>query len=405
MTLAEILNLFNYYLGRFIPDTPDEKTQKIRALNIAKDILISQLGLPSSERTTRINFVEEKELYVLPSDFVEPIALYYDETQSSIYSRTNRTTKFEFIFPEEIHSLTLAQEIVYWGIDNSDGSKKLLIKAFNTRRPFIIDDCDTTENWTALNDATYLVVDRVRFKTGAGSLKFKIDKTLSGVARASLKFTLPMPLDSGSWVNNGNFFINLYIVNPTGLSSVTLKWGSSATDYYLKTETTNADGLFPQANSWNEFIFSWENAIAVGSPNPSQISFFQIDIDYDESQFVSPQYWNLDTLVLFSQDKFVLRYYSNLMVRNASTGNLKKDFENDDDVAVFAEMDPSLGDLVARLAAVMYRPIVETQTGNDTAFLSSINTEILEAYRLRYPKRTPLYYRGRIKPPTYRYLQ
>jgi len=405
MTLTNILNLLNYYLGRFVADTPEEKTQKIRALNIAKDILISQLGLPSSERTTTINFVEEKEVYRLPNDFTEPIALYYDETQSSIYVNANRTTKFEFVFPEEVKNLTLAREIVYWGIDNADGSKKVLIKAFNTRQPMLIDECDTTDNWTALNDATNLTIDSVRFKTGAGSIKFKIDKTLSGVARASLKFTPPIALDLSSWVNNANFFINLYIVNPTGLSSVTLKWGSSASDYYYKTETTNADGLTPQANSWNEFIFSWENATVVGSPNISQINFFQIDIDYNETTFVSPQYWNLDTLKLFSQDRFILRYYSNLMVRDATTGNLKKDFENDNDVGVFAELDPQLGNDLARFAAIKYRVFVETQVGQDTAFLTNINTEILENLRLRYPKRTPLYYRGRIKQPTYRYLR
>lgn len=401
MTTLQLLNLLNFYLGKFSGDTSDEKTQKIRALNIAKDFIIPQLGLPSSERTYSFVFVEDKEKYVLSSDFIEPISIYYDESLGNVYKTANRNTEFVYQYPEKLEKINKHSGIVYWGIDYANNIKKIFIQAPNIRKGFTIDDCDSLTGWQGLNDATELTLDTTRYVKGSGSIQFKIDETVSGNARATLKFTPSSSLDLSSYQNKSYFYLNLYVDDPTGVTGITLKWGTDSSNYWSKTETQNADGDNLKADSWNEFLFSWENATAVGSPDAKSITFFQVDIDYNEAQFASPQYWNIDSLQLFSFDRFVLRYYSHNVVQDGTTGNPKKDLENDNDIALFAQYDPSLGEFVALYAAHLYEGFVNKNLEGTQELLKLYNEKLVGDYVIRYPKRTPIYFRGEISvPPT-----
>jgi hypothetical protein len=395
----------NVYVGKFSGDTTEEQTAKISAINIAKNIIISSLGIPASERTKTITFIETKEKYLLDNDFMEPISLYYDDTFGSIYENINTKVDFVYLYPEEIIKSVKENSIIRWGIDYSNvpttsGLFSAIIKTKAVRNSLIIDDCDSTTNWSTGDDATSLTADTLKYKTGSASLKFKIDKTLSGNQRATLKLQISPSLDLSSYVNLGNFFLNLYMVNTTGFSSITLKWGQNISNYYWVSQTVNADGTLYN-NSWNEFIFDWNNANVIGSPTSNNVSYFEINIDYNESQFASPQWWNLDTLQIISPDRFILRYYSQNVITDSS-GNLKKDFSNTTDVAVYALADYTLGDLTARIAASIYKPLINKELGGDSSFLNSLSSELIEPFRLRYPKKTPLYYRGKIVGPRLR---
>jgi hypothetical protein len=400
MTLQDILNIFNFYAGKFSGDTTEEQTQKIRAINIAKDIIVSQLGLPSSEKTFTVSFSEDKEKYVLPPDFLEPISLYYDETFSSIYSDLNKGVVFEYLYPEEIIQKGKYAGVVFWGIDYSDGQKKLFIKTLNSKSGSIIDNCENLSLWTGSNDATALSIDTIRFISGSGSLKFKIDETLSGNQRATLTLNSPTK-DFSSFVGIGSFYFQMFMDNPTGVSSVTLSWKTDNSNYWYAVATTNADGNSFQSNSWNELVFNWSDALQVGNPDASNINYFQIDIDYNETTFSSPQYWNIDLLKAIIIDRFTLRYYSENVVSSAG-GTPKKDFSATDDIALFANTDASLGNVVAQLGATLYKPLVNKELGQDTSFINSLNPEVLDIYKLRFPKRTPIYYRGKLVNPTLR---
>ena len=403
MQTLQLLNLLNFYLGKFSVDTADEKAQKIRALNIAKDFIIPQLGLPSSERTYIFTFVEDQEKYTLPSDFLEPISLAYDETLGFVYSNINKTAEFIYEYPERLNKAPKTSGVVYWGIDYSDGLKRIFVKATNIRSSFIINECDSLDGWQGLNDATNLTLDTTRFKRGSASINFKIDETISGDERATLKYNPLAPINLSSWTNKAVFFVDMYMVNSSGVSSITLKFGSSSTDYWSIAQTQNSDNQPFQSNSWNGIVFAWENAIQIGNPDAKNVNFFQIDIDYNEAQFVSPQYWNIDSLRIFSYDRFVLRYYSHNVVQDGTTGNLKKDLTNDNDIALFAQYDPSLGEFVALYASYMYEGFVNKNLTGAEKLLEFQEGRTITSYMLRYPKRTPIYYRGEIDYPLLRY--
>jgi len=405
MTVNDLLTLVNAYLGKFSGDTTEEQTAKINFLNIAKNIISAELGLPFSEKKQTINFLQEKENYLLNSDFTEPISLSYDESFGSLYEDINQSVEFEYCYPEDIIKKPKESSVVRWSIEPANipqsGNLSLFVKALAVRGNLIINDCDDTTNWSVSDDATNLTVDTLKFQTGSGSLKFKIDETLSGNQRATLKLQ-NQNFDLSSYVNLGNFFINLYMVDTTGLSSITLKWGQNSSNYYYVAQTTNVDGTLYN-NSWNEFIFDWNNASTVGSPTADNVSYFEINIDYNETNFNSPQFWNLDTLQIISPDRFVLRYYSNLLVKDGSTSALKTKFENTNDIALYATTDPSLGDLTVRIAAMIYKPLANLEQNQTVSFMNSFYSAFLEPYKLRYPKRLPMYYRGRLAGPSLRW--
>lgn len=398
-TLNDILKVLNTEIGKTSADTPTEQSAKITLINFAKDFIISQLGLPSSERTYSIRFIDGKEKYALPADFLEPISLNYEPSFLD-WVGINKSSEFDFRWPGELLKLNPISGIVFWGFDYVDGVKSLIIKAKNSIASTTINEADSLDGWSTLNDATNLRLDSVRSFSGKNSLRFTIDETISGNSRATIKLSLASPLNFEIYKKYGTFYTAFYIQNSTGISSITLKWGTDASNYWYVVQTRNSDNQVFQTG-WNEVVWDWSDASAIGNPDERNITFLQWDIDYDETSFVSPQDWNIDKVKIVFRDVFVLRYYSENVVKDGTSGQLKKDFQNTNDIALFADVDASLINLIGMFAALRYRELFLRDQSDLLVVQNKRLSELLLPYTFRFPKRTPMFYRGRFENPAF----
>lgn len=177
---------------------------------------------------------------------------------------------------------------------------------------------------TSTSDATTLALDDVKKIVGSGSLKFNIDVSQSGnnYSEISTTTTLATAIDGSGIENIGHFrfWLGLHDVSAANralITSVTLRWGSSSTDYWEdSTTTTINNGTFKAG--WNRLDFNWGDATTTGSPDASALDYFLIRITYS-SGFTDSNNIRVDELVMLEPTELELVYFSTSMVSVSGT--------------------------------------------------------------------------------------
>ncbi len=166
--------------------------------------------------------------------------------------------------------------------------------------------------WAVGNDAGNLTVNNVNFLFGGGSLEFDLSgSTTSGF----LEDTTQQTVDLSALLNQGSMFLNTFLPTAAAFTSVTLQWGSSATDYYEVTATQTQQGT-AFTNGWNLIQFPWLGATVVNSPNPAAITFVNVEWTYDGN----PQTGILLNEIFAAMPGILeLEYYSQDMFQDAIT--------------------------------------------------------------------------------------
>lgn len=389
-TLNDFLTALNNFTGDATTGGTTEQRRKIWAINLAKDYLLSLVGLPASEVTTPISYLDDQNKYVLPVGISEPISLRYDEAQgqADVNKANNARRKWEFMRSDELYLYQdlQASDIVYFGIDYANNSNQVVIITDNIVPSFQISAADDTTEWATLGDASALAVDNSVYKEGLGSLSFTITYS-SG--KAIVQFSLGTPTDYTNYLSTGVFSFDLFVQILTGLNAVAVQIGSDApggtlSNYWKMSTTTQADGSAFAASVWNSLSTNWANATMTGSPNITQIQYVQIEIDIANT-FPTTTLWRIDDLELHNPDAMLFKYYTDQIVQDASSGLMKKDFVANGDKASFASIDQSIVNVVAAIAAGVYRP---TSLNQDGSVANAIAKQGIANLQYRFPKKT-----------------
>lgn len=119
-----------------------------------------------------------------------------------------------------------------------------------------------------------LTLDRLDHIAGKASLRFDIDAT--GTTGFIENFTMKA-VDISEFMQLGAIFTWLDITKINVLTSVTLRFGSSLTDYYEFAVNQPHDGneFLP---TWNLLRFPLEGLTQVGFPNIKQITYFRLEL-------------------------------------------------------------------------------------------------------------------------------
>jgi hypothetical protein len=139
-----------------------------------------------------------------------------------------------------------------------------------------IDSMTDTDGWTLSGDGTGLALDRTVYYHQPGSLRFNLPA--AGVDAIMTK-TLDQTLDLSEYEGVGVAFLALYTPTPSAITAITLKIGSSPTDYYAVTVTEGFLGAF-YANDFQLVAFDLAGVTAAGTPDMSEVDYVQIEIDY-----------------------------------------------------------------------------------------------------------------------------
>lgn len=146
-----------------------------------------------------------------------------------------------------------------------------------------MDSFNGNGTWNASSDATNVTTDTTNQKRGAGCVNFDIDVSASVNNNAFISNSTLAAVDLSAANQTGDIRLWFNMPDTTNLTSFTVRWGSDATNYYEKTETTQAGGT-AFVDGWNYLSFDWSAATTTGSPVDSAIDYVLVQVNYTSSQ-------------------------------------------------------------------------------------------------------------------------
>lgn len=193
--------------------------------------------------------------------------------------------------------------------------KTIRVNAPNQLPPIPITLANTSTGWSVGGNASNLQVDNVNFVAGGGSLSFDLSAGAPGSTGYLENSTLESQ-DLSNFVNQASNFLYTYLPTGSVFTSVQLRFGSSATDYYVLSATTTQQNTVFQ-NGWNLLAYVWSSMTTVGSPDATDITYVRVTWTYDGTAQTAVR---LNDVVSIMGSILNIAYYSKYMFRDAVTG-------------------------------------------------------------------------------------
>lgn len=235
------------------------------------------------------------------------------------------------------------------------GIKSIRINAPFLNPPVIVNQIEGISlngTWATGGTASSLSVNNTNFAQGAGSLQFNVTNGSAYIENSTMT-----AVDLSAVENQSSFFTWVYIPTGSTLTSVELRIGSSSTDYWSGTVTTNQQGN-AFVNGWNLCQFVWSSLSTTGSPSSSSIDYARITLNVTGSMtgcLVNGLDSILGTILNYS-------YYSKYLFRDATTGAFQ---EKVTDTSNLINLDTESYNLYLYLGAYY---AVQQQQGLDATF-------------------------------------
>jgi hypothetical protein len=142
----------------------------------------------------------------------------------------------------------------------------------------ILDSMTDDVGWTAAGSASGLVEDATVYWQAPASLRFN----LTGASVGTLTKSVPSQ-DLTAYQGIGVAFLALYVPSTVAnLTSITLRIGSDASNYYEVTVTTGFIEAF-KANKWQLIAFDLAGATTTGSPTITAMDYVQVRVTHGAS--------------------------------------------------------------------------------------------------------------------------
>lgn len=243
------------------------------------------------------------------------------------------------------------------------------------------DGITTNGQWSVGGNASNIQNNNIYFTSGAaGSVTFQLNQT--GVASSTASITNPTmgAINLTTHYNNAYEFFYMYFPNAAGITSVELRFGSSAGNYYsIAGLTTNYDGS-PWVNGWNLLGASWTTATTVGAPVLTAINYIDVVVTYNgtlQTMVAINQFWSRLGVI------FNINYYSKYLFMDSTTYAFKEFTTSDDD---YINLDIDGRNLFLYAAAL---EAVQQQQGLSASFyddptLSGKYNDALATYQSKY---------------------
>lgn len=183
------------------------------------------------------------------------------------------------------------------------------------------------------SDATNLTLDTVEFKEGSASFNFDVSVAQSGNNRATVQNSTLTSKDLSAQVDLASWIFWVYLPDVSTFSSVSLFWGSSTSNYWSATATTDLNGNAFIAG-WNRIRLDWGAATATGTPSASAITYIRFDFNYTGAQANDTDF-RIDDLKLVIPETLTF-YYTTWFVGTTAAGVDISAFTADTDVPFFS---------------------------------------------------------------------
>lgn len=242
------------------------------------------------------------------------------------------------------------------------------------------DGITTNGTWAVGGNASNIQNNNQFYTNGAaGSVTFTLNQT--GVSStATISNSTMGAVNLTNHYNNAYEFFYMYFPNAAGITSVELRFGSSAGNYYsIAGLTTNYTGS-PWVNGWNLLGASWTTATAVGTPNIAAINYIDVVVTYNGT---------LQTMVGINQfwsrlgNIFNINYYSKYLFMDSVTFAFKEFTTSNQD---YINLDTDARDMflfAAALEAVQQQQGLSASFYDDPTLVGKYN-DAVAAYTSKY---------------------
>lgn len=335
-TLNQITNLngvFNRAARQLLLDVDPQETK--RTLEFVNPIFNSVFDYPIAPDVKGNKVIDLlPQVRRLPSDiWSQAYNQAFDVVKSNIFSLANMFT-----------------------MNFNTGIKTLRINAPFLNAPIIVNQIESiTSNgtWAAGGTASNLAVNNSNFVQGAGSLQFDVTTGAGYLENSTMT-----AVNLSTYLNQSSLFTYVYVPTGSQLTSVELRFGSSAANYYALTVTQNQQAT-AFVNGWNLCQFPWASMSVVGSPNSSAITYSRITLNMTGGTNTACKLNGLDSILgtILSYE-----YYSKYMFRDASTGAFQETVTDDSNLI---NLDTESYNLLFNLVAYF---AVQQQQGLDANF-------------------------------------
>ena len=222
----------------------------------------------------------------------------------------------------DISKQNIFQQLNMFTFNYNTGVRTIRINAPYLNPPVVINSAESlTSNgtWAASGTASSLSVDNTNYVQGAGSLSFNVTSGAAIVTNSTMT-----QVNLSSYVSQSSLFTWVYVPNGSYLTSVELKWGSDASNYYSSTVTVNQDAV-AFVNGWNLCKFDWSTATTTGTPVSSAIDYVQVTLNVTASMngcHINVVESILGTIISYE-------YYSSCLFRDSGTGAFQESITDD----------------------------------------------------------------------------
>jgi hypothetical protein len=356
-----------------------DSVRGISAIDSATAFVLNHMGVPGYENFYTFDYVQDQNLYNLPTYIGELISLRFTDNNFNKPNKPFVRHPAEYLFSR---IKNIQKDTMLYGDYVASGNNELIVLAQNTMAiiPIYSFDYNNAINWLPTLDANSIIDDHFIYEEGSGSLRFTITPTAS--LRASLTYN--SLFDLSQYATVGHFKIYFWTPTLTGLSSVSLTWGTDNANYYKSTVTTQEDGSALQANYWNRLDFPWATASLVGSPQANDLVYWKLDVDY-LGTFVGGNAFRYDYLRVATPDNLTLTYYT-ANKGTTSTGTALTTFTATTDLFLIAANIPEVSEMIAIHAAVILNPTILV----DDASVRKLYTEFYTLFARRFPRKRSL---------------
>ncbi len=256
------------------------------------------------------------------------------------------------------------------------GLKTLLINAPFLPAPIIPNQASNiTSNgtWAVGGSASSLTVDNQNFVYGGGSLKFDLPSGAGYLENSTMSAT-----NMSTNVNQGTFFLWVYMPTGSQFTNVKFRWGSSSSAYYEVTATQTQQGT-AFADGWNQIQFPWLGAAVTGVPDSSSITYMRVTMTTTAVQTGA----HLNYITLGMGVFLQYEYYSKYLFRDAVTGVFQ---EKVTDSSNLINLDTETYNLFFNLAASLAAQQMQGMDAMlyDGSFFATKYAEGLARYRALY---------------------
>ena len=242
--------------------------------------------------TAPSNLKGDKIIDIAPAD--RQVSQNYTKVMIEEFSRNKQPKDFNILYRNGVKFIRLN--------DDSAPSKQ------------VVSEMGTITGWSASSSASNPAIDSVVAITGS-SYRFDLNST-SGTA--VIENSTLEALDLSQSESENRLYLWLYTRNPSKITSLSLRYGSGASDYVTVT-TTTAIGSSAFDEGWNLVEFNFNGAIETGAVNWTAMNYLRLTVNHDATGDTGLR---IDSITVGAGATYNLFYYSDKLFQGED-GTLK----------------------------------------------------------------------------------